>query len=80
MFLNAYKWLYKFGLGDTNVWMLDRYICQPNIRLSEAYLWICLEMFIVARDKIDIAVLPDNWKIWSNSAQIIQILYVLLDI
>ena len=26
------------------------YICQANIRLSEAYLWICLEMFIVARD------------------------------
>ena len=25
------------------------YICLPNIRLKEAYLWICLEMFIVAR-------------------------------
>ena len=25
------------------------YICQPNILLSEAYLWICLEMYIVAR-------------------------------
>ena len=26
------------------------YICLPNIHLSEAYLWICLEMFNVARD------------------------------
>ncbi len=25
------------------------YICQPNIRLSETYIWISLEMFIVAR-------------------------------
>ena len=27
------------------------YICLPNICLSEAYLWICLEMFIVASVK-----------------------------
>ncbi len=25
------------------------HICLPNISLSEAFLWICLEMFIVAR-------------------------------
>ena len=42
--INVYKCLYKFGLGDTNVWMLDSinvwmldqhlstfYICFPNI-------------------------------------------------
>ena len=25
------------------------YICLPNIFLSDPYLWICVEMFIVAR-------------------------------
>ena len=45
------KRLYKFVLGDINVWMLDsimsgsstyEYICLPNIRLSDA--WIYLDM------------------------------------
>ncbi len=30
MFINVYKCLYKFDLGDTNVWMLDTHILALN--------------------------------------------------
>ena len=38
MFINVYKCLYKFDLGDTNVWMLDSinvFQTFPNIILTK---------------------------------------------
>ncbi len=67
MFLNIYKCLYKFVLGDINCWMLDKgavigYICLPDILLSNAYLWIGLEMFIVAKEFIEVK----HGERWTN--------------
>ncbi len=49
--------VYKLGeLGDTNVWMLDSInvwildISAKQTFVYQIYLWVCLEMFIVARD------------------------------
>ncbi len=39
-------------------------VCLPNIRLSKAYLWISLEMFIVAR------VVSAGWGAGHNAGKI----------
>ncbi len=52
------------------------YICLPNILLSDAYLWICVEMFIVARDVINLYIEKDIIEFLSNSDVVPKILYV----
>ncbi len=46
------------GMFRKHLFQMFRYICLLNIRLSDAYIGICVEMFIVARGILQSALLP----------------------